>query len=151
MAGGATTLELKRDAVEALLENVPGLKVYDHSPRDLDELPAVEMLLPYIRRVGLDEADSELGSSDWILEYPLRLHVALDDPETAADDALALVGQIVGVVDANPTLGVVDGTVADARILEADGGYALRDPEGNPLSRPKVVYDLTLGALLLVS
>lgn len=150
MPGLSTTIPVYRDAVETLLETIAGLKVYDHSPRDFDELPAVELGLLRLQRTPPDEAESELGRTDWYFDYPLSLHVALDDPEAAQNEALELLGLIVGLFDENPTLGNSPGVI-DTKLVEATGGFLLQNQDGSPLARPRILYECSLRSLVLVT
>jgi hypothetical protein len=150
MPGVATTIPAVRDAVEAALSTIQGLKIYDHSPREFDELPAVELGLVRIRRTEVDEAEGELGRTDWHFDIPLSLHVALDDPDVAQAEALELLGLMIGTFDANPTLGNSPGVI-DTKLVEATGGFLLQAQDGSPLPRPQVLYECSLRSLVLIT
>ncbi|MBA3689783.1 MAG: hypothetical protein H0W82_00020 [Actinobacteria bacterium] len=82
------------------------LLVYDYEPRDLDSRPAVTVDGPTaITRREPDFGESQLGSDDWHLTYTLRIYTDLDDPEGAARQSRAILGQVIAAIDADETLG----------------------------------------------
>lgn len=145
MAAGATTIPTVSAALAGRLETIAGLTVIDHEPRDVDPLPSVTLGLPRFERVDLDQPEFELGSTELKLYWPFKLYVRLDDPQQAALDALALLGQILGVIDADQTLGGAAG-VRDTKLTRGDPGFTPQDASSQML-----IYTCELACWLLVS
>src|SRR5919108_5965238 len=118
MAANAQTLPRVQKAVARTLQQVGGLKVYDHSPRAYDRLPAVEIGLLDARRIDVDEAESELGRVDWFLDFPLTLHVRVGSGSALREtqlNALELLGEIVGEFDKDTSVIYDSPGVLDAK------------------------------------
>lgn len=145
MPGGATTLPVLRDAIEDVLNTVVGLKVYDHEPREFDALPAAAIGVPRILRAGVDEAESELGAADWTSMWPVTLAFRLDDPAVGQNEALQILGQVIGAFDADPTLGNSAG-VLDAKLIQAEPSFPTDQD-----ARQLVLYECELEVLARVS
>lgn len=145
MPGGATTISTVRDAIANTLETLSGVKVYDHEPRDLDELPGATIGLPKLERARLGEAENELGRWTWRLIYTLRLYIAADDPEKGQDDAGQLLGRVAGAFDNNETLENSPG-VKDTKLETAEPGFTAEDA-----TRQMVIYTCSLAVMVDVS
>lgn len=146
MPGGTNTLKTIRDAAEATLTTISNLNVYDHEPRELDyPLPAAVLGVPRVERVGLDEPEHELGRTTWKVFFPLILAVSHDDPIEGQDDALGLLGQVIGAYDNDETLGNSPG-VKQARVVDAEPGFT-----ADGAQRQLVLYTCSLGVLADIS
>lgn len=103
--------------------------------------PAGSVWVPTLQRTEPDEAESQLGTDDWRLIYPVSLYFDLanvKDQQTAVEKLEAF----VKALDADPSLG---GTVLEASVTEAVLFKELDRP------RPLVGYEITVSVLRLVS
>lgn len=110
--------------LQAMLEDLdvtPTLKGYRWDPGLLDQVPAAVVGLPTIDRTEADGAESQLGSYDWLLRFPVVFYFDLPGDGSAAvatqEQAAATVEAWIRAVDAIPDLG--DPTVADAKVISA--------------------------------
>jgi len=123
MAGmtDTTIRDIAAAARDVLAAALPAASVYDYKPvQGFNTLPAIWFTPPDFERRPVDEAESQLGSYDLELRYTLHAYV-LDNAtgeggRGAEDAAAALIGQIVGIIDNNPTL---DGAVLIESIIES--------------------------------
>lgn len=146
MPGGANTLKTLRAAVTTTLATVSSLQVYDHEPRELDyPLPAAVLGIPRLERAGLDQAEDELARTTWKAFYPLVIAISHDDPAEGQDDAVGILGQVIGAFDNDPTLGNSAGVI-DAMVIDAQPGFTPSDAQ-----RQLVVYSCTVGVQMEVS
>lgn len=106
----ATTYPDMRDALVAVLDTVTGLRVLDHAPRDLTDLPCVTLGRPTVTRTRALERESAVGKVDVLVTWPAFLHVRLADLEVASEDELAMVGAIQGALDADASLTELTGS-----------------------------------------
>lgn len=122
MAITSTTFTAVRDLFAAKLREITGLSVVDYPTGAFDSLPSVEIIWPRFRRVGVDEAEKQLGSVSLTTMWALKLRVSADEYAQATTDAFALLGQIIAKFDANETLGTVaaDGFSVMCRVTEGD-------------------------------
>jgi hypothetical protein len=121
----ATTLDDVADKIVAELDGLTftdgggttaTCKSYKWNPRAYDQLPVGTVGMPEVRRVGPDEAESQLGSDDWFLDYPVELAVALEEAVYAQATAISFLDAFIAAIDANQTL---TSTVLDAKVVEA--------------------------------
>ncbi len=139
----ATAIKTAIDAA-AITSRSNALLVYDYEPRDLDTLPAVTIEGPSsFERTPPDEPESQLGSYDWRLSYTVRIYVAADDPEQAADDSRAILGQVIAAVDADRDLG--GEAEIDSSLSRGELGFT---PEDAP--RQMAVYECALEVWALI-
>lgn len=140
----ATTLEEILDAVAATLGSVATLKVYDHEPLDLAALPAVTILLEQASRQGVEfdsgRVEEELGRVDLLCAWTVRLWSGGDYTRQSERAALQTLGELVGAVDADETLG---GVVRSASAATATRERVVRG-EGTSSEREYVTYVVTL-------
>lgn len=97
--------------------NTQTCKGYQRIPREYDSLPAAAIGIPSIERVGPDEAESQLGTNDWFIDYPVELAVDLADPVYAQATLVGFVEAFVKAIDANQQL---TNTVLDAKVVRAE-------------------------------
>ncbi len=121
MAITSTTFTAVKTLFVAKLSEVTGLNVFsvgDTTPA----LPSVEVLWPRFRRVGVDEAEDQLGSVSLTTYWPLRLSVDADSLAQSQVDAFSYLGQIIGKFDANESLGTTaaDGFAVLCRVTDGD-------------------------------
>jgi hypothetical protein len=116
----STTLEPLATAVAALLRALSvseGLTAYAHDPgfAGLDALPCAVVGIPTIGRVGLDQSESQLGSRDWFVTFPVTLYFDLADATATATLAIEYVEAFIKSVDTE-SLQAADGTVLDSKV-----------------------------------
>lgn len=145
MPGTLTTLTTLRDLIGTTLDEIAGLTVYPSGGVLLDQLPAIEVKLPRIERVPVDEEERELGTVTWITEWPLELYVSAEEPSTASDQALQFLALIVAKFDEDETLGSAGFNLL-CRLTEASES----DGSSSGDAKPTRGYDLTLSVLQLV-
>jgi hypothetical protein len=109
---------------------------------ELDATPAGVVALPDFRRTGVEQKESQLGSNDWWLTYPVLLAVDLDEAVAAQGVVIDLLEAFIAAVDANPSL---SNTVLDSKVT--DGTPYIETHKGRPL----VGYECHVEALKLTS
>ena len=143
------TLDPLADDLVALVEalntsqTVKGYK-WEPGMTGFDALPACVVGLPSVGRVGVDEPESQLGTRDWFIDYPLDLYFRLDHSGDASALAVEVVDALVVSVDTE-SLQAADGTVLDAKLVSAEPVLDLTD-QAQPLLR----YETTLRVWKLV-
>lgn len=119
------------------------LKAHLWGPRQFDSLPAVVIELPAIERVGLDEPESQLGTRDFRLFFPVTLYFDVSEAAYTQAQAIAMIAEVIDAIDADPGLG--DPTVIDTKVENVDR------PELEPdASRVRLRYPATVAVLKLV-
>lgn len=141
MAGSSTSLTAIQAAIATKLDAIPGLKVYDSEPTQLDSLPAATIGMPILRRVPVDRAENQLGSFTWDESWPVRVYVPGDDIEYASTLVFQLVAQIVAAFDADPTIGNEPG-VQDARCVNARPFEGALRSTGQPIAGYEITLDV---------
>lgn len=129
------------EALEALLDTI-GVKSYPIPPNGLDRLPAGVVEWPTITRTGIDEPEPELGTNEWLLEYPVNLYMKLDKAERAGREALDLVEAWIVAVDANQGL---SGEAYEAKVISAEPAVV------EDRSVPMLVYETRVQVSRLVT
>lgn len=93
----------------ACLERVDGLHVHDYEATDLVGLPAAAVVLETGERAGVELAgqriEAELGRVDVLLAWTVRLFLPGDALRDSDIAGLALLGEVIGAIDADETLG----------------------------------------------
>lgn len=117
----ASTFSDIRDLFASKLGEISGLTVYDYAQNDV-ALPSVEIVWPRFQRVGVDEAEPQLGSVRLTTYWKLKLRVDADSLAQATADEFSLLGQIIGKFDTNETLGssAADGFAVLCRVTDGD-------------------------------
>jgi hypothetical protein len=129
-------------AVAAGLGLSPTVKEWVWAPADLSTLPAAVVDLPTIARSGLDpQGESELGSYDWFLDFPVTLYFDLSEPIAAQTQAAAYLEAFIEAVDTDATL---TGMTLDAKVTRAEP--SIRADE----SRPALAYETHVEIFKLV-
>lgn len=141
MATTSTLIDPVAQALKALLEGLdvdPGVKAYWPAPKLMDGTgPWAVVELPRLRRTGTDEAETELGSDDWYLSFPVILYVALSDAKRDQARLLDLLEAAIKAIDDNPSLGIV--TVDDTSLIAGDPFFDLTEQ-----ARPLIAYECEL-------
>lgn len=102
------------------------------------KLPVGEVGVPTIRRTEPGEAESQMGSDDWYLEYPIGLYVELAESVSAQALAVGIVEKFIRAVDANPSLG--DPTIHHASVIEAEPEVLAEKPRALLIYRCRLVF-----------
>lgn len=84
------------------------------------DVPLVSVGLPSMQPADYDEGNSELGSFDWWVVWPVTLYVGLTDPEPDQAAARDLTVAIIEAFHKDPTCG---GDVEDASVTNVQSGY----------------------------
>lgn len=95
----------------------PTVKGVVWAPRMLDRLPALVIEVPAGARTDPDQAESQLYTRDWNLDYACTFYTDLADAVTAQDRLTDLIEAFVMAVDADETLG---GLANSAKVVEWD-------------------------------
>jgi hypothetical protein len=118
-----------------------GVNTWTGASLQMGDAGAAEIEIPDIGRTGVEQAESQLGSYDWDLEFPVTIWVNLTETARSQQRLVELVERWIAAVDADPTLG---GLVLEAKVTQAKRQYQLAQ-------RPLVGYETTLAALKLVA
>lgn len=141
MSASAPDITGPAKALVEILDGAAGFTAYLWERENFDRLPAVAVGVPAFKRHGPDEAESQLGTLDWEIEYPISFYV---DLANATDDQQRMVDGLQAIavaLDADPTLG---DTVFDSGITEATPFVE------EERARPLAGYQVTVAALKLV-
>lgn len=103
---------------------------------------AAEIEIPDIDRTPLERSESQLGSNDWDLEFPVAIWVNLTEAEISQKRLVALVEAWIAAVDADIHLG---GLVLEARVTHAARVYGT-----TANNVPLVGYETAVAVLKLV-
>lgn len=114
------------------------------TPKALDRLPAVVIEIPRITRTALDQAEMQLGTNDWRIEYPVTFYFDLTNPARVQTQAVAFIEAAINAIDADPTLGDISGVI-DAKLATADPVFIEDGP------RAMVAYECEVHVLKLVA
>jgi hypothetical protein len=130
--------EALKDIVDGAVTGLTGIKW-----GRLEASPPVGIVgLPTGSRVGVDEAESQLGSDDWNLSYPVALFFDLAEAAASQAQAVEAVEAVIAAIDDNPTLSA---TVFDAKVTNFE-------PEAiTDRNRPLLAYTLDVDVLKLVA
>lgn len=114
------------------------LKAYKWLPRDFENLPVAAVGVPDVQRVGLDQPEMQLGSSEWQITYPVSIY--FDMTEVAQMQALAVEAAelFVKAIDNDSQL---SGAVDDAKVVRVT---AFVEPDRR---RPLAGYECTVEIL----
>ena len=141
----STVLDPTAVLVAAVLDGLavtPTVKGYAVDPgmTGLDSLPCGVVGPPTIERRVVDEGDSQIGSRDWNLTFPVTLFFDLADTATAQAQATQTVEAFITAVD-TATLSVSDASIEDAVVAVATPVEILND------ARPMLAYECSLAVL----
>jgi hypothetical protein len=127
--------------IEALATTV-SVNAYSVDPgfAGLDSLPVAVIGLPQLERTEPDESESQIGSFDYKLEYPVTFLFDLGDSATAQAQALDTVEKFVAAIDA-AQLSAADPSIVDAKVVRSDPGEVV------DAARPLLSYSCTLRVL----
>lgn len=108
--------------------------------------PAAEIELPDLARTAPEEAESQLGSDDWDLEFPVTIWVDLTRPTEAQVRLKDYLEAWIAAVDADRQLADLDVQIVDASVVSAERVYAV----GEGRSRGLVGYETVVMVHALV-
>ena len=141
MSASTPNLTEPAQAFVDILDPLKGLTAYLWERENFDQLPAAAVGVPVFKRHGPDEAESQLHTLDWILEYPISFYLDLTNAYSDQQKMVEGLQAIAVALDTDPSLG---GTVFDAAITEGTPFVE----EGR--ARPLTGYQITVAALKLV-
>lgn len=136
---------MNTEIAEALVECLKGIGLREGQahlwePKDLTP-PAGAVGVPAIKRTPPDEAESQLMTDDWELDYTVSLYFDLANVALAQQSMTDKVEAFIKAIDADPSLG---GLVLEASVTEAVP-FIERDRK-----RPLVGYECTVSVTVLV-
>lgn len=145
----STILDPTATLIAAVLSGLavtPTVKAYATDPgyAGLDALPAGVVGVPEIDRQDVQERESQLGTNDWTITYPVALFFDLADTATAQAQATQTVEAFIKAID-TATLSVSDATIEDAKVVSAT------PDEIADSARPMLVYDCRVVVFKLVT
>ena len=108
------------------------VKGYSWAPRDLDKIPAAVVEMPEVERVDVDTPESQLGSFDWRVTFPVVFYFELDEAARGQAQAVNVVEAFIKAIDASPTMG--DNAIIDSKVVHA-GPPEIIDDEARALIR----------------
>lgn len=117
------------------------ITAYRWAPKDLD-LPCAVVEMPTIARVAPEAAESQLGSDDWLIEFPVVFYFELDDPVFAQEQAVNTVEAFIQAIDADGNLGMA--TVIDTKVIESGPPELIVDQQRAQIAYPTRVQLLKL-------
>jgi len=88
-------------------------------PRELPQIPCGVVRPPTIGRTEPKGEESQLGSDDWDLSYPVTLYFEFDEASKSQDQAVEIVEAFIKAVDANPDLDT-NGIADEASVVSAE-------------------------------
>lgn len=121
-------------------------KAYARDPgmAGMTQLPALVVGFPTLRRQGVEEPESEVGSNDWRLSYPVSLFFDLHKAEVTAERILEALEQLVEAID-NPDTWEADQSIIDWALTVAEPVEILDE------SRSLMSYECRVELLKLVA
>lgn len=143
MTAALPDLQTPAEALVAIIsEHVDGFTGVLWERRAFDSPRPAAVGVPTFRRRQPDEAESQLGSTDWALEYPISFYLSFENATADQGRMVTALQQFGAAIDADPSL---DGTVFDSAITE---GVPFVEQDND---RPQGGYQVTVAALKLVS
>jgi hypothetical protein len=111
--------------------------------------PWAVVQLPAIDRTGLEEPESQVGTEDWDLEFPVVFYFELTGaPEFVQEQAIAVIEAFIAAVDSDPLLSSAEipaGQIEEAKVTAAGPPELDVDQQ-----RPLLVYPCDVALLALV-
>lgn len=144
----STTIQPTADLIATVVSGLtvtPTVKSYrwDIGTAGLDALPAAIIGIPEVRRIAVEDFESQLGTRDWHMTFPIHIYVDLAEAVAAQIQAVAIVEAFIKAVDTD-TLQAQDATIIDAKVIEAIPA------EYVDAARPMLAYECRLELLKLV-
>ena len=110
----------------------------------LTKLPALVVGFPTLRRVGVEQSESEVGRNDWRISFPVALYVDLRKLDDTADRILEALEELVEIID-DPDTWDADPSIIDWALTVAEPVEILDE------SRPLMSYECRVELLKLVA
>lgn len=104
--GIASALVTKIGTLQATYTLSQPVTGYKWPRGDLDSRPAGVVELPTLRRRGPSESESQLGSNDWMHEFPVTFWIDNQGNATNFPLLIDIVEAWVKAIDADPALGL---------------------------------------------
>lgn len=105
--------------------------------------PCAVVEMPAVRRADPEEPESQLGTNDWEVDFPVVFYFDLADPEYSQQQAVATVEAFIQAVDEDGNLGFP--TVLDTKVVETGPPEIMGDQ-----TRAQIVYPTRVSLLKLV-
>ena len=106
------------------------VKAYKWAPRDLDGSgPWAVVEVPTIERIGPDDRESQVGTKDWVIRFPVVWYAPLDDAYNAQALVVAALEAWTVAIDEDPT---TDPTIDHVGIDSVDQPELIED-QARPL------------------
>lgn len=86
---------------------------YKWMPKDFDAPPVGVVGTPEVERVGVDQPELQMGSSNWIITFPVSLYVDLSEPTQAQSVSVQAAEALIHAIDMDPQL---SGNCDDAKV-----------------------------------
>ena len=131
-------IAVKLAAIAGAVEDVTAYSK-DPGMAGLEGNPIAVVGIPTIDRGDID-SDSQLGSRDWVLGYPVRLYVNLevpDEAQTLLQDTCEAFMRAIDADDQLASIATVNMVPQAARAIEALPGEIVGET-----SRPRLFYDV---------
>lgn len=146
----STTVEPTANLIAAVLAALavdPVVKAYTWQTgmSGIGALPAAIVDAPTIERTEVEQAESQLGSNDWTMTFPVYIFVDLKVAKTAASRIVEIVEAFVKAIDAGGL------TVSDPSIIEAKVVSSTPLDAEDQQARPLLAYDCRVEVLKLVA
>lgn len=125
--------------VDGTALNVPE----DSWTRGVIHPPAAEIELPEGTKPGPEQSQSELGSFDYDLEFPVTIWVELTDVTVTQKRLAQYLEEFIAAVDNDPTL---DNTVLDSSVDSFEVVYGV----GDGRKRDLIGYETRVGVIKLI-
>ena len=144
----STTLSPTADLIVAVInalttsETVTATR-WDPGMAGFDKLPAAAVGVPTIRRVGVDQPESQIGSRDWEITFPVTFYIDLAEAGYAQALAVEIAEAFIKAIDTE-SLQSSDASIIDAKVTESHPAEYVDD------ARPLLAYETTLELLKLV-
>lgn len=152
MTAPASYPSLVAQALADVAAGVPGLangatvKGIRWAPRDTDTRPAAVVEMPAIERVAADERESQIGTRDVRLTFPVAFYFDLgEDPAFGQEQAVEVVAGYIDAIDAATNDGQpLEGSAFGGAVIVIDAKASADAPEIFPpeasSGRPAIRY-----------
>lgn len=141
--GLATTLQTLIDGMTVSFtasgdSHTSTVKAFAWAPQDLDgHGPWAVIQLPSIQRTAVNAAETQLGSVDWWVSFPVEFYFELTKPAYSQAQAVNTIEAFINAVDADNSLG--DPEIIDAKVTQVDLPLIIDDAPRVQINYPTVL------------
>jgi len=103
----STIIQPVANAIKEVIDGIPltpPFKSYVWEPQDVDSYPAATIAPPTIRRVSIENPESQLGSDDWIFEFTIFLCFDVGEVIFSQTQAVEYAEAFIDAIDDNQDL-----------------------------------------------